>query len=285
MPANLDIDLLRSWLAVADSGTLSRAAQRVHRTQSALSLQMQRLEAVVGQPLLLRTGRGVRLTAAGERLREHAQRLLALHDQALADLAEDPLSGVLRFGCPDDYAVRFLPPLLRGFAHRHPRVLVEVVCAPTPQLRQALARRELDLALVSVAEPATARGLLRTEPLVWVGAPGGEALRADPLPLALSGPETQDHQAALAALARAGRRHRLAYASSSLAGLLAVVRSGQAISVLTQTAVPEDLLVLGDGAGLPPLPTLGIVLAHDRPRPSPVAQAFEALVQELLPGA
>lgn len=94
------------------------------------------------------------------------------------------------------------------------------------------------------------------------GRAGGEALRADPLPLALSGPETQDHQAGLA-----------------------VARSGQAIRVLTQTTVPEDLLVLGDGAGLPPLPTLGIVLAHDRPRPSPVAQAFEALVQELLPSA
>lgn len=285
MPASLDIDLLRSWLAVVETGALSRAARRVHRTQSALSMQMQRLEAVVGQPLLLRTGRGVRLTPAGERLRDHAQRLLALHDQALADLAEDPLSGVLRFGCPDDYAVRFLPPLLRGFARRHPRVLVEVVCAPTPQLRQALARRELDLALVSVKDPAGTPGVLRTEPLVWVGAPGGEALQADPLPLALSGPETEDHQAALAALAGAGRRHRLAYASSSLAGLLAVVRSGQALSVLTQTAVPTDLNILGDEAGLPLLPRLGIVLAHDRPRPSPVAQAFEALAQALLPTA
>jgi DNA-binding transcriptional LysR family regulator len=284
VPASLDIDLLRSWLAVADSGTLSRAAQRVHRTQSALSLQMQRLEGGGGPAPLLRTGRGVRLTAAGERLREHAQRLLALHDQALADLAEDPLSGVLRFGCPDDYAVRFLPPLLRGFAHRHPRVLVEVVCAPTPQLRQALARRELDLALVSVAEPATARACCA--PSRWCGwarraaRPCGPTRCRWPCPAPRPGPPGGAGRAG-----RAGRRHRLAYASSSLAGLLAVVRSGQAISVLTQTAVPEDLLVLGDGAGLPPLPTLGIVLAHDRPRPSPVAQAFEALVQELLPGA
>uniref|UniRef100_UPI00372D6395 LysR family transcriptional regulator n=1 Tax=Piscinibacter sakaiensis TaxID=1547922 RepID=UPI00372D6395 len=161
MPRHLDLDLLRSFVAIAETGTLGRAAARVGRTQAALSMQVRKLETLLDQPLLLRSGRGVTPTRHGERLLAHAHALLQQHDAALADLSGGALSGTLCFGCPDDYAAAFLPAILRGFAQRHPRVFVEVACAPTPRLEERLARHALDLALVSSAD-AQAPGCRRT---------------------------------------------------------------------------------------------------------------------------
>lgn len=284
---SLDIDLLRSFMAVAQAGTLSGAAVRVGRTQSALSMQMQRLEDAAGQPLLHRTGRGVRLTSQGERLLAHAQRILTHHDEALADLAGTGLAGTLCFGCPDDYAAAFLPHLLRGFARLHPLALVEVVCASTPRLRERLAERALDMALVSVPADETplpgAFPVMRREPLVWVASAGMSPADCDPLPLALSDPDVLDHQAARQGLEALGRRYRVAYASGSLTGLAAVVRAGSAVAVLTRCAVPADLQVLAPSQGLPTLPVLGITIAFAGRRPSPLAAAFAAHIREVLP--
>ena len=336
MGQSLDIDLLRSFVAIAETGVLGQAAARVGRTQSALSMQMQRLEGIVEQPLLHRTGRGVTLTAAGERLLARAAELLRRHDETLAELRGQQLSGVLAFGCPDDYAVAFLPQLLRGFASLHPRVQLEVVCAPTPRLRELLARHALDLALVSVPDPmpgeasshvpggqagdafgtppasapakpghspgkppgkppdeAPALGpaagpaglVIRREPLVWVAQRGGTAALQDPLPLALGAPDSMDHQAPRRALEAAGRAYRIACASSSLAGLVAMARSGQAVTVLTRGAVPDDLQVLPWDAGLPELPAVGLTLAFDRESPAAPAAAFAAHIRQVLPEA
>lgn len=306
MGQSLDIDLLRSFVAIAETGVLGQAAARVGRTQSALSMQMQRLEGIVEQPLLHRTGRGVTLTAAGERLLVRAGELLRRHDETLAELRGQQLAGVLAFGCPDDYAVAFLPQLLRGFASLHPRVQLEVVCAPTPRLRELLARHALGLALVSVpdalpqAEPADAPAdeadgapddgqpgrVIRREPLVWVAQRGAAALSQDPLPLALGAPDSMDHQAPRRALEAAGRAYRIACASSSLAGLVAMARSGQAVTVLTRSAVPDDLqLGSADTLGLPRLPAVGLTLAFDREVPPAPAAAFAAHIRRVLPQA
>ncbi|WP_150678002.1 LysR family transcriptional regulator [Pandoraea pneumonica] len=291
---SLDIDLLRSFVAIAQAGSLSRAAQRIARTQSALSQQMKRLEEIVDQPLLQRTGRGVVLTSGGERLLGHAQRLLRLHDEAMADMTGKGLSGTIRFGCPDDYAAAFLPDLLRQFASQHPQALVEVICEPTPRLLEQLARHALDLALISLAD-ASGDGIIRREPLVWIGTPGlaaalfdpVEALEAatsrEPIPLALSDPDTLDHMAACEALQAAGRPYRIAYASSNLAGLTALARSGQALAVMTQTAVPPDLHVLTGALGLPPLPSVGITVKFDRARPNHLSLAFAEHIRHTLP--
>lgn len=302
MGQSLDIDLLRSFVAIAETGVLGQAATRVGRTQSALSMQVQRLEGIVEQPLLHRTGRGVTLTAAGERLLARASELLRRHDETLAELRGQQLSGVLAFGCPDDYAVAFLPQLLRGFASLHPQVQLEVVCAPTPRLRELLARHALGLALVSVPDtlpdhapdgprdhPAAGAGdlpsggVIRREPLVWVAQRGAAALSQDPLPLALGAPDSMDHQAPRRALQAAGRAYRLAGASSSLAGLVAMARSGQAVTVLTRSAVPDDLQVLSAGHGLPALPSVGLTLAFDREAPAAPAAAFATHIRQVLP--
>lgn len=284
MGRSLDIDLLRSFVVIAEVRSLSRAAARVGRTQSALSQQMRRLEEVVDQPLFQRTGRGVLLTHPGERLLAHAQRILRQHDEAMADLCGTGLSGSIRFGCPDDYAAVFLPSLLRQFSNQHPQAIVEVVCGPTPRLLEQLDKRAVDLAMISLPDDDGATAdFIRREQLVWIGYPGLDAARFDPLPLALSDPDTLDHIAACEALDRAGRDYRVAYASSSLAGLTALVRSGQAFAVMTQTAVPADLAILAGDRGLPPLPAVGITLKFDRKRPSHLTVAFAEHIRAVLP--
>lgn len=285
MSQSLDIDLLRSFVAIAETGVLGQAAARVGRTPSALSMQVQRLEGIVGQPLLYRTGRGVTLTATGERLLAHAGELLRQHDDALAELRGEQLSGVLRFSCPDDYAVVFLPYLLQGFASLHPGVHVEVMCAPTPRLHELLARHAVDLALVSVPGTTVGDDVIRREPLVWVAQRGAAAAAIDPLPLALGAPDALDHVLPRQALEAAGRAYRLAYASSSLSGLVGMARSGQAVIVLTRTAVPDDLEVLGADHGLPELPSVGVKLAFDREAPTALTSAFAVHVKKSLPAA
>lgn len=283
MGRSLEIDLLRSFVVIAEVRSLSRAAARVGRTQSALSQQMRRLEECVDQPLFQRTGRGVVLTHPGERLLVHAQRILRQHDEAMADLCGTGLSGTIRFGCPDDYAAVFLPTLLRQFSSQHPQAIVEVVCGPTPRLLEQLDKRAVDLAMISLPDDGATDDVIRREQLVWIGYPGLDAAQFEPLPLALSDPDTLDYIAACDALDRAGRDYRVAYASSSLAGLIALVRSGQAFAVMTQTAVPVDLAILAGDRGLPPLPAVGITLRFDRKRPSHLTAAFAEHIRAVLP--
>ena len=296
MTHHLDIDLLRTFVAIAETRTLGRAAGKVSRTQAAVSMQVKKLEAMLNQPLLNRTGRGVVLTLHGERLLGHARTILRHHDAAMADISGAGLSGTLRFGCPDDYAAAFLPHILRSFAGRHPQVLVEVYCAPTPRLQEQLARHALDLALVSTPDAAESADMatsarktshavpvLRREPLVWVGNRHDHAVLHEPLQLALSDPDTLDHRAACERLASAGRPYRVAYASGSMSGLLAVVRSGQAIAVLTQAAVPNDLQILPTDDRLPPLPMVALTVSFDLARPPELVAEFAEHLQKIVP--
>jgi DNA-binding transcriptional LysR family regulator len=283
LAATLDIDLLRTFVAVNETGSLSRAAPRIGRTQAAISMQIKRLEELIGLPLLTRGGRGVKLTREGERLLAHAHEILSRHDEAVTDLIGHGLSGIIRFGCPDDYAVSFLPGLIGDFVSRHPQVMIEVVCASTPRLHEQLRDHAIELALVSVLEGGSAEPSIRTEPLVWI-AKSSATLAIDPLPLALSDPDGLDHIHARSGLDLQGRKYRVAYASGSLTGLLAVVRSGQALAVLARSAAPADLQIFGREHDLPALPDLGIVVAFDRPRPSPVVNAFAEHIRAALPG-
>src|SRR5262245_19920651 len=150
----LDLALLRNFAVVARTGSISLASLQVGRTQSALSMQMQRLEDLIGQALLHRSGSGVRLTAAGEKLLAHAESLLARHDEILAEMSGTGLRGSVSLGCPEDYSIAFLPDLLRGFCAVHPDVELRMVCAPSLELRPLLHRRQIDMALVSLPDPA-----------------------------------------------------------------------------------------------------------------------------------
>lgn len=278
----LDLALLRNFAVVARTGSISIASSQVGRTQSALSMQMQRLETLIDQPLLHRTGSGVRLTAAGEKLLAHAESLLARHDEILAEMRGTGLKGSVSLGCPEDYSIAFLPELLRGFCALHPEVELRMVCAPTSELRPLLHRRQLEMALVSLLPDASSSEVIRRESFVWVANEVEPAILAQPsLPLALSAPMTLDYRAACDAMDAIDRRYRIAFASNSLAGLIAIARSGHAISVLTRMAVPPDLHVLS--AGLPPLPEIGIALEFGELRPSAAARALGDHIRAVLP--
>jgi DNA-binding transcriptional LysR family regulator len=277
----LDFELLRTFVFIAETGSLSRAATCVHRTQSAVSMQVRRIEEIVGKPLLERGSRGVRLTSAGERVVRHARKLLQLHDEAMSELIGEDLSGLTRFGLADDYAEAFLPPLIGAFAARYPRIGIEVSCLPTPELRRSIKGGQLDLAILTLA-PTGRERVLRRERLVWVGAMNGPAQFAEPLPLALSHRDAFDRRAALRALENAGQDYRIAYESGSSAGLIAVVRSGLAVAVLARCSVPKDLRILAETSGLPSLPSVDLVLAAGRSL-SPPARRLAGHISLLLP--
>ncbi len=283
MPSSdLQLDWLRAFVAVVDAGSLSAAAPVLHRSQSAVSMQLKKLEDAVGRQVLLRGPRLLELTPTGTELLGYARRLLEVHGETLNALHGPQLSGRVRLGVPDDYAARYLTPVLRSFASRHTGVEIELNCEQSTVLIPKVQRGELDLALVSRDKPQ--RGaLLFHEPLVWVGAAQYEVWRRDPLPVAVYEPGSLARRAALAALAAQKRAYRVVYNSSSLAGQLAAVYSGLAVAVLTRCSAPPDLLVLQEKHGLPTLGAMDVaVLRSKASRQSPVVDAMYAQMLQTL---
>lgn len=282
--ADLQLDWLRTFVAIVDAGSLSAAAQRVHRTQGAVSVQLAKLEAVTGQALVLRGARQARATPAGEELLGHARRMLELQTEALGAMGAGPrLTGRMRVGVPDDYAAPYFAPVLRAFVSQHPSVHLELVCEQSTVLLPRLQRGELDLAIVS-RPPQRALGTpLFDEPLVWVGARPQAVWRRDPLPVACYEAGSLARKEALAALRAAGRAHRIVYDSASLVGQLAAVDAGLAVAVLTRCSVPPHLAVLGGAEGLPPLGAMQVVVARAKKRGDDEAvAALEATVLQQL---
>lgn len=277
--ADLQLDWLRAFVAVVDAGGLSAAAPLVHRSQSAVSMQLKKLEDAVGRPVLLRGPRHLELTPVGMELLAYARRLLELHGEALAALHGPQLSGRVRLGVPDDYAERYLTPVLRSFAHRHAGVEIVLECEQSTSLIPRVSRGEIDIAMVSRDKP-TRGTLLFEEPLVWVAAAQHEAWRRDPLPVAMYEAGSLARREATAALGAQRRAWRVVYNSSSLAGQLAAVDSGIAVAVLTRCSVPQHLQVLGERHGLPPLGSMEVAVL--RGRGSKGNEAVDALEQQML---
>lgn len=279
---DLQLDWLRAFVAVVDAGSLSAAAPLIHRSQSAVSMQLQKLEEAVGRPVLLRGPRHLELTPSGQELLGYARRLLELHGEALTALHGPQLGGRLRLGVPEDYAAGYLTPLLRSFANRHAGVEIELVCEQSTALIPQVQRGELDLALVSRDKPGRGTHLF-DEPLVWVGAAAHEAWRREPLPVAVYESGSMARRDALAALNAQRRGHRVVYHSASLAGQLAAVESGLAVAVLTRCSVPPGLQILSDKQGLPALPAMAVALLRSRAsKASAAADAMQELALRTL---
>ena len=185
MPRNLDLTALRSFVTVADTGGVTRAAGILNLTQSAVSMQLKRLEEGLGLALLDRAGRGVALTAAGEQLAGYGRRMLALNDEALQRLTSEDYEGEIRFGVPHDVIYPNVPRVLRAYSTAFPRMRVHLVSAPTLELKAQLSRGACDLILTTEDAPGPGGEVLIELPLHWIGAKGGAAWRQRPLPLAL----------------------------------------------------------------------------------------------------
>jgi DNA-binding transcriptional LysR family regulator len=276
-PATIDPELLRAFVLIAEGNSFTEAASRVGRTQSAVSMQVKRLEEVLGQRVFLR-GKGgtAELTPHGQFLLTRARQMLALNDEVMSAFRMPHIAGTVRLGTPDDYALTHLPPILKRFAETHPAVQVDVLCASSTHLVERLKAGELDLTLVSEGnEPRNWPAVpLWRGPLSWITSVRFAPHRQDPLPLALAHEECSWRRSALAALERAGRRYRVAYLSGTQVGTHAPVLAGLAVTVCAITTLPEGLRPLRPDEGLPPLPDFGIMMLKGRAAAQPVTDAL-----------
>jgi DNA-binding transcriptional LysR family regulator len=278
---NLDMDILRTLVTAMDHGGFAKAAERLGRSQSAVSLQMRRLEESVGRPLLRRQGRGLALTDAGDVVLGYARRILELNDQALMAARGISVEGTVRFGVPQDFGETWLPGVLAQFSRIHPSVTVEVRVDRTNNLMDRIGAGGLDLALLW-GNPPPGATLVKRLPMAWIGLKGYVAERGEELPLALFEAPCVFRRHGIEALERSGRRWRLAVTSPSLAGLWAAASAGLGISIRTRLGLPPQLVPLGPSGDLPTLPETALSLYTSEGSVSPaVARLREILLNQL----
>ncbi len=274
----LDLTLLRTFVAVAESGGFTRAGERLNMTQSAVSVHIRKLEEQTGRRLLERNSRQVSLTEDGTLLLSGARRMLALHDEIEDRFSQREVEGVVRLGVHDYAASSWLPPLLKSFHRRHPRVRLEVRTGLSLQLREAFAHHELDIAIHSPVEPGDGVTLWR-ERRAWVGAEDFDLAEDRPVPLALHPMPCLMRQAAVEALDRVGRPWRVVFTGHSGASIRAAALAGLALTVIPARDLSPGLKVLGGADGLPPVPDLQFALFR---RESDDAPAVHHLAEMLL---
>ena len=280
MIPNLDIDLLKTFLAIADTGSFTRAAAEVHKTQSAVSMQMKRLDELLGRPLFARDGRASRFTPDGERLIEYARRMVTINDEAVSAFTRPELTGTVRFGTPDDYADRFLPEILARFSRTHSLVTVDVECLNSLDLFERTKRGEMDLALVTFGCDVVTDEPVRREPLVWVTSAKHNVHMLEVLPLA--SPHCEWRKAVLTALDSQKRKFRIAYSSSNSNAINAAVHTGLAVGAVPELCVRPGMRILGEKDGFPALGTFDIGLVRKPGRPSSAVEALARHVTESL---
>lgn len=281
---DLDLDLVRCFLAVAESGSFTLAARRLNLSQSAVSLKIQRLEELLGRKVFARTNRSVVLTAEGDIALGYARRLLELGHEMVRHVAQPAVAGTLRLGVVQQFGHQFLPELLARFKRQHPRVFLTVEVGMTMELLTALEADRFDLVLGAAGSAPRPGGkpdaftedrVLMREPLVWVG--GGQVTKGfetETLPLVLFTPPCSYRRTATESLEAAGRAWEVVYSSSSLASIQAAVQAGLGVSVLGRSCVLPGMKILGAKAKLPRLPESAIALYR---RKSP----HEALARSL----
>jgi len=258
MAAPLDLDQLQTFVTIADMGSFTRAAEEVHRTQSAVSMQMRRLEERLGKALFEKDGRTNRLTEEGERLLTYARRLMRLNRETLAAFDDASLEGHIRIGTPDDYADRFLPEIMARFSRSNPRVELSVICEPTYNLIDQIKRGNLDIAIVTHSGSKGASEVVRREPLLWVTSANHSIHAEDVLPIAVGRTTCLWRRAACDMLDQMGRDYRILFTSWSATVIIAAVLSGQAVSVLPECALRPGMRILGEADGFGALPDVRI---------------------------
>jgi len=273
--ASLELDLLRTLVAIADTGSFNRAARAVFRTPSAVSMQMKKLEEQVGKPLFAKDGRSVVLTPDGESLVGYGRRILKLAEEALQRFRAPEIEGKITLGTPDDYAGQFLPNILARFAASHPNVEVDIFCQSTFELLEHLDQGSVDIALVSSRHGQRSGMSVHREPLVWAGLRHGCAHERVPLPLAVSHLGCCWRRQAIDALDRAGIAYRVAYSSRHYMGQLVAVMAGLAVAPFPQSTVKGDLKILGEESGLPPIGHYEIELRRGVNANGPLFDALE----------
>ncbi len=276
----LDSDQLRTFLAVAETGSFTRAAEEVHRTQSAVSMQIKKLEERLDRELFTRNGRDIQLTSEGRTLVSYAQKILALNNAALTAVSGEEMAGMVRLGLPDDYAERLLPRVLAAFHRTHPSVEVIVDCHGSRAIANKVRAGELDIGITTYGD--TGGTIVRREPMHWVTSESLCAAQQNPVPLAVGGEHCSWRMAAVDGLKRIGRDWRITYTSSSAAALNSAVSAGLAISVLPESAIRSDVRILTQCDGFPPLPVCEIAMLRAKHATLPVHDALADHIERSL---
>lgn len=274
---NIDTISLQCFLAVAESGSVTKGADRVGRTQSAVSQQIAKLENQVGKVLFIR-GKGLSLTHDGEIFLGYARKILGMQFELMDRFKEPELEGEVRFGMPEDFANVYLSDVLVDFARLHPRIFVNIECDLTLNLFERFKRGEYDLVLVKMSRPEDfPNGVdVYSERLEWVGDKNLLTERNKPLLLVLSPQPCVYRASAIKALENAGIKWRCVFASPSYAGTIAAVKAGLGVTVLPRTMIPEHLNAL-TGSGLPALDDTHVCLLKHH-RGNPALLSFEQFV-------
>ena len=244
MTALLDIDQLRTFIAIAETGSFTKAAEVVNKTQSAVSMQMKRLEERLERAMFTRDGRASKLTEDGQRLLDFARRIVKLNVETIAAFSDDALSGRVRLGVPDDYADRYLPEIMARFSRAYPGVELTVLCLPSVDLLERIDANEIDLAIVTNCESKRASETFRRERLLWVTSNRHATHTEERLPLALGRPSCIWRHTAIERLESVGRAYRLLYSSSNAGAVAAAVLAGLAVSVLPESGLRPGMRVL-----------------------------------------
>jgi DNA-binding transcriptional LysR family regulator len=283
---NLNMDVLRTFVIGLELGSFSKAAQRLGRSQSAISTQLRRLEEQAGKPLFKKSGRGLALTSAGESLLSYAKRILELNDEAIDGLKDAEVEGWVRLGIPQDFAEGWLTGVLGQFARSHPKVRVEVRAEQNVAIIDRLVQGELDLALTWGADDKVRAEALVDLPMVWIGRAdwaGPKRLGSEPLPLIAFEPPCVFRSAGIAALDQAGLGWRLSFTSPSLAGLWAATEAGLGVTLRTTIALPRSLTVLKPAnSGLPALPKVQLTLCRKKRGGAAVVNRLAEILRETI---
>jgi DNA-binding transcriptional LysR family regulator len=255
---HLSLDVLRTFLSIADLNGFNKAAEKVHLSQSAISMQMKRLEKQTGQTLFERKGKQRVLTHHGEILLSHARKMIQLNDEILLTLKEHRLKGKARMGIQLDFADSLLLSAIYRYTRHHPDVILDLRVDSSDTLQEMLTKRKLDIILYLAREKNRTFDTITMEahPLEWVSAPGFSIQPFDksPLPLVVLGPNCKIRQSVSAALTAAGIPWRIAFASSSLSAAWGAVSAGIGVSARTRIGTPSSLKPVPKSTGLPPLP-------------------------------
>ncbi|PZX52157.1 DNA-binding transcriptional LysR family regulator [Cereibacter changlensis] len=280
MTIPLDSDLMRAFLAVADTGSVTRAADRIGRTQSAVSMQIRRLEDSLGQSLFLRQPRGVELTPRGEQLVPYARRVVGLLDEAATALRVKPLVGPVRIGIPDEYSETVLPRALAAFAERHPGVEVTVRCDHSEPQLAALRADELDLAVTYDWSNTSADEVLCIDPTVWVTSVAHDQHLRDPLPVSMYFRSDWCRDFMLRSLEQQGMGYRKAFECDMASGLRTAVRTGLAIAALSRSTIPAGCRELTSADGFPIVDSSRVLLRRNPRGSSPAIDGLAEMIRE-----
>ncbi|WP_199524220.1 LysR family transcriptional regulator [Pseudoalteromonas sp. bablab_jr011] len=277
----MDIDALRTFCAFVDTGSFTRAAAQICRTQSAVSMQMKKLEQDIGSSLFEKQGRQLVLTQQGHQLASYAKQLINLHDEAFKQLQAGTGNRRIRIGCPDDYAHSILPRLVNSLRTLNTALDIQISCAPSSELRAKLDQGQLDL-VIATRSPNSEEGyLIQSSQGVWVKSPSFKLNPATPLPLALFQRDCKFHQASIEGLLKAERHFNIIACCGSVGALHGLIEQNLAIGSMARISMQKSVEEITDET-LPLLPVIDIVLLHGNHAHNPVSlEQLKSLIEHI----